>query len=159
VNNLEPQDISFSKYYDGFIGPKGEFYIVKLRRNTMSLTGHNEWAEEFIKVNKLMTPKLSQSYSMLLALSKLNGHAEYLIHCFGFVYYSHDPIYYKPIIILPKIKIFGNKANSSQMETLYNIMKINNEHPENIELFIDSNIDTYIGLDEIGGNLNGNKRF
>ena len=84
MNNLEPQDISFSKYYDGFIGPKGEFYIVKLRRNTMRLTGHNEWAEEFIKVNKLMTPKLSQSYSMLLALSKLNGHAEYLIHCVGF---------------------------------------------------------------------------
>lgn len=148
--NFEPQDIKKCTRYDGFISPNGDYYIVKERRNSMSMIGHNEWAKEYMKIKNLRTFQINQSYSMLLALSKLNGPAEYLIHCFGFIYYSHDPILYKPIIILPKKSIFGLTATSSQMDSLYEIMTLNHEHPENLLIFIDSNIDSYCGLDEGG---------
>lgn len=151
--NFEPQDITMCKKYEGFIDRDGNYYIVKERRNAMSKLGHNEWANQFMKEKNLKNFQISQTYSMLLALSKLNGPAEYLIHCFGYVYYSHDTLVYKPIIILPKKQIFGLSATSSQMETLYEIMLLNNEHPENLEIFVDSNIDEYYGLDEIGGKI------
>ena len=152
--NFEPQEIKMGIKYDGFIAPNGDFYIVKEKRNSMSLVGHNEWAQQYMKIKKLKNFQAQQTYSMLLALSKLNGPAEYLIHCFGFVYYSHDPLLYKPIIILPNKAIFGYSATSYQLETLYDIMLLNKEKPEKIELFTDSNIYEYSGLDEeFGGRI------
>lgn len=148
--NFEPQDVTLCKRYDGFIAPNGDYYIVKERRNTMSRIGHNEWAEEYLKEKKLQTSESSKSYSMLLALSQLRGPAEILIHCYGFVYYSHDPFLYKPIVLLPKPKIFGNRATSSQMDTLFEVMLLNNEDPLNLEIFVDSNIYEYNGLEERG---------
>lgn len=150
--NFEPQDISLCTKYDGFIDKYGNYYIVKEKRSTNSLLGHNEWAEQYMKEKKLNVTQFNQTYSMLLALSKLNGPAEFLIHCYGYAYYSHDPILYKPIIMLPNPHISGNSATSDQIEALFKIMLFNNENPYNKEILIDSNIYEYSGLDEeIGG--------
>lgn len=47
--NFEPQDISLCTKYDGFIDKYGNYYIVKEKRSTNSLLGHNEWAEQYMK--------------------------------------------------------------------------------------------------------------
>ena len=71
---------------------------------------HNKWAEQFMKENLNISDfKLNPSVSMLLCLSKMNGPAEILIHCFGFVYYSHDALMYKPIIKIPNPIYFKEK--------------------------------------------------
>lgn len=148
--NFEPQDIALCTKYDGFIDKLGNYYIVKERRKSSLSSGHNEWAEQYMKHNKLNL--IGKTYSMLLSLSKLRCPADYLIHCFGFAYYSHDSLLYKPIIMLPNPNYFGNRATSEQIETLFQVMLFNKENPYNKEILIDSNIYEYSGLDEeIGG--------
>ena len=106
-----------------------------------------------MKNKKIKVSYFNQTYSMLLSLSKLKGPADYLIHCCGYVYYSHDPIFLKPIILLPKPEYAGKKASPSQIESLYKIMLINNENPLDKEILIDSNIYEYTGLDDMEGKV------
>lgn len=141
-------DVANYNKYDGFFDQEGRFYKVKLRRSSMFSNGHNEWAEQYMKEHNMSKLDIPHTYSALLNLSKLNGPAEVLINCYGFAYYGHDPIYYKPIIILPDPKIAGYKATSEQIESLFKIMLLNNEKPYNKEILIDSNILIYNGLDE-----------
>lgn len=127
-NKYYDDEIDNSAKYDGFIGPKGEYYRVKKRNDKNLNFGHNEWAESYIKKYNLYSNFfINQTYSALLALSKVNGPAESLIHLFGFVYYSHDLLFHKPIIISPNESLAGHKINDYQKDMLYKIMKKNNE--------------------------------
>ena len=110
--DFKPYDDALSALgYDGFIDRYGNFYkVCKKRKKGMEDT-HNEWAEKFIKEKlNIKDFKFNPTTSALFTLTKLSGPAEVLIHCFGYVYYSHDPIYYKPIIKLPNPKISNYKA-------------------------------------------------
>lgn len=142
-------DANQVKDYDGFIDKLGNFYKVCKRNKKIYEDSHNKWAEQFIKEKLNISDfKLNPSVSMLLCLSKMNGPAEILIHCFGFVYYSHDPIYLKPIIKVPNPKIASYKVTKEQLDMLSMVMLLNNEDI-NIPIFFDDNEEySYCGLDD-----------
>ena len=108
--------------YEGFIDRNGYFYKVAKRGENKNRDSHNEWAEVFIKekLNK-KNFKFSPTTSALFTLTRLSGPAEILIHCFGYVYYSHDPDYYKPIIKVPNPKISNYKATEEQLDMLFSL--------------------------------------
>ena len=126
-------DVTQINRYEGFIDRNGNFYKVCKRgekitdEKGMIRDSHNLWAEAFLK-EKLSVKnfKFNPSVSELFALSSLNGPAEILIHCFGYVYYSHDPIYYKPIIKGPNPKIASYRITEEQLNTLFSVMLLNN---------------------------------
>lgn len=137
------------KDYDGFIDKQGNFYKVALRRNKNNINNHDTWAEKFLKdyIN-ISNLNLDLNYPTIFKLVELKGPSEVLINCLGYVYYSHDPILYKPIIKLPNPKIFGYKATEEQLDMLYNIMLLNKEDI-NIPIFYDEDDEyDYCGLDE-----------
>lgn len=132
-------DVVEVKAYDGFIDTNGNFYKVCKRREKNIKDSHNEWATHFIKEKlNIKKFKFNPTTSALFTLATLGGPAEVLIHCFGYVYYSHDPFYYKPIIKLPNPKIANYKVTEEQLNTLYSIMTMNKENT-NISLFFDDN--------------------
>ena len=127
--------------FEGFIDRNGYFYKVAKRGEKITdekgriRDSHNLWAEAFLKEKMNITEfKFNPTASALFTLTKLNGPAEILIHCFGYIYYSHDPIYFKPIIKAPNQKIANYKATEEQLNTLYSIMFLNKEDT-NISIF------------------------
>lgn len=143
-------DINLCHRFDGFIAPDGSYYKVKPKNSKdMFIDSHNTWAQKYIteklKVSEL---KIRTTHSMLFGLNQINGPAEILIHYFGYVYYSHDPIYYKPIIKLPDNKIAGYNVTEEQLDTLFQIMILNDEKPYDSDIFFDNNINDYSGLDQ-----------
>ncbi len=149
--------LDFNKYddavvvkdYDGFIDKDGNYYKVVLRREKSFKDSHNIWAENFLKENiDINSLKLDLTYSTIFKLVELRGPAEVLINCLGFVYYSHDPISYKPIIKLPNPNVFGHRATEEQIDMLFNIMTYNQEDI-NIPIFYgDDDQYEYCGLDD-----------
>lgn len=141
--------------YEGFIDRNGYFYKVSKRgakitdENGKIRDSHNKWAEVYLKQKKNMKDfKFNPTASALFTLTKLNGPAEILIHCFGYVYYSHDPIYYKPIIKVPNPKVANYKATEEQLNMLYSIMLLNRENT-NIDIFFeDEDINDYYARDD-----------
>ena len=71
-----------------------------------------------------------------------------MINCLGFVYYSHDPIYYKPIVKIPNPKIFGKTVTDEQLDMLCNIMLCNKENIDIPILYGDTNEYEYCGLED-----------
>lgn len=142
-------DVIETKGYDGFIDQRGYFYKVCPKNKKASEDSHNTWAEAYMREKLKMTDfKINNNISMLLGISKLNGPAEVLINCFGYVYYSHDPVYHGPIIKLPDPKIAKYKVTSEQLDTLYMIMVMNNENTD-IPIFLDDSEEyTYCDSDE-----------
>lgn len=131
-------DIAECINYDGFFDPIGSYYKVKLRNSNMMEDSHNNWAEEYIKKNfNTQNINVRSTYSFLYGLTKLNGPAEILVHIFGFVYYSHNPINHQPIIIVPDEKIMGNKVTKEQLDSLFEMMIFNNERPFDNEIFME----------------------
>ena len=140
--------------YEGFIDRNGNFYKVCKRgqkitdENGIVRDSHNLWAEAFLKEKlNIKDFKFNPSISALLALSSISGPAETLIHCFGYVYYSHDPIYFKPIIKAPNPKIANYKVTEEQLDTLFSIMIMNKEDT-NIEIFFDEDVYDYCGSEQ-----------
>lgn len=122
--------------YDGFIGPNGEFYRVKKRNQTSLETTHITWSDAYIKFNKNMfNTIMSPSYSMLLMISKLKTKQNILIHAFGYLYYSHEHLLRTPIIISPNPIYNAKSVTKEQLDTLFQIMEKNNEHPLQHEIF------------------------
>lgn len=85
--------------------------------------------------------------SLLFGLSRISGPASLLVHCYGFVYYSHEPIYQKPIIILPNEKIAGHRVTEEQLNSLFEMMIINRENPCDNPIFFNDDDIEYNGLD------------
>ena len=130
--------------YDGFIDRLGNFYKVGLKSKKGYNDTHNVWAQKFMN-EKLSIKDFkfnSKTTSALLALLTISGPAEMLVNCYGFVYYSHDPIYYQPIIKLPDPKIANFKATEEQLNMLFSIMLIHRENT-NISIFMDEDCYTY----------------
>ena len=145
-------DVMDVRGYDGFIDKFGNFYKVGLKSKKGYNDTHNEWAEQFIKEKLCIKEfKFNPTTSALFTLAKLRGPAEILVNCFGYVYYSHDPIYYNPIIKLPNPKIANLRATEEQYNTLFSIMLLHNENTNIPVLFDeeiyshpdDSNVDGY----------------
>lgn len=135
--------------YDGFIDQKGNFYKVCPKRKKSSSDSHNLWAEAYMREKfKISDFKISNDISTLLALSKLSGPAEVLINCFGYIYYSHDPFYYAPIIKLPNPKISKYTATKEQLDMLYEIMYLNNENVDIPIFYEDNKTYDYCDIDE-----------
>lgn len=141
--------------YEGFIDRDGYFYKVSLRgqkvvdENGVIRDSHNKWAEHFLREKmNIQDFKFNPTASALFTLTKLRGPAEILIHCFGYVYYSHDPYYFKPIIKVPNPKIANFKATKEQLDMLFSLMILNNENT-NIGIFFDEEDDIdYLGQDD-----------
>ena len=109
---------------------------------------HNKWAEVYLKEKlNIKNFKFNQTASALLTLAALNGPSEILIHCFGYVYYSHDPIYFKPIIKIPDPKIANYKVTEEQLDMLFYLMILNKENTNIPIFFNDEDID-YLGRDD-----------
>lgn len=142
-------DVLLYHKYDGFISPDGKYYKVKLRKSDMRRDSHNHWAQKFIEEKLNVSElKIRTTCSMLYGLSQINGPAEILVHYFGYIYYSHDPIYYKPIIKLPNHKIAGHKATERQLDALFELMLINNEKPLENKIFLDEEENEYNDIDQ-----------
>ena len=149
--------MDFNKYddvidmigYDGFIDKSGNFYRVGLKRKKGLKNTHNDWAEKFMK-EKLNTTyfNFNPTVSALLTLSKLSGPTDILVDCFGYVYYSHDPIYYNPIIKLPDPKICDQKATEEQLVSLFMLMTLHKENTD-IPIFYDDETFDYSDIDNM----------
>lgn len=138
-------DLIEIKDYDGFISPEGYFYKVKKRRSNVG--DHNVWAEQFIRENNgKIDLNLKDNVSMLFSLSKLSGPSDILVHLYGYIYYSHDGLLYKPIIKLPNRILFNKSASNEALDMLFDILIINNEKAAIKSIFEDENL-TYSGLD------------
>ena len=137
------------KNYDGFIDRDGNFYKVGLRTKKDGSDSHNIWAETYIREKlNFKDVKLNVTTSTIFTLVSLSGPAEILINCFGYVYYSHDPIFYRPIIKIPNPKIANYKVTEEQLNMLYMIMTYNRENTDISILNGDDNVCDYCGLDD-----------
>lgn len=151
-------DMTKMRGYDGYIDPNGNFYRVKQRLK--STCNHEIWAEEYLKKNPTKYNDIKVEESLILNLVNLRTCTEKLIHLYGFVYYGHDDLLYKPIIILPNPKMFGKRATEEQMDALYSLLLVNKENI-NIPIFEGDTLE-YIGLEdreEVNYDENSYKRF
>ena len=139
-------DASLIHNYEGFIDKLGNFYKVCHRKDSKNRDSHNVWAESYLK------NKFKDNYLELdLKKNQLNSTAEILINVYGFVYYSHDPIYYKPILKIPNPKIAKQKVTKEQLDMLFMIMTYNNENTNIPILFGEENVYSYCGMEDDKG--------
>lgn len=132
------------KGYDGFIDPEGDFYRVKKLGSNDG--DHNLWAQNYFeKTLGTKVPFVGSNVSLMLSIAKLNGPSDFLIHMYGFIYYSHDGLLYKPIVKLPNTKLFGKNASSKSLDTLFNIALVNDELEIVQSIFEDGEV-SYNGL-------------
>ena len=144
-------DVVEIKNYNGFIDRLGNFYKISDKKSKFNSNSHNEWAEAFLKEKlDVKNFKVRPTTSMLLALSKLNGPASILINCFGYVYYSHDPFIYAPIIKAPDPHVANFKITEEQIDMLFKIMLYNMENTDVLMDFEEGTIIDYCGIDERG---------
>lgn len=151
-------NIDFNKYddvvkikdYEGFIDSRGYFYKVALRKDGVRKIDHNLWAEEYLINNVHLFKNIHYDNSGLFTLSQVSCPSDFLVNILGFVYYSHDTDYNKPIIKIPNPKYNGCIMTKQQDEILYEIMMINNEHPENNPIFLTDDTYSYVGMNERG---------
>jgi len=148
-------NLDFNKYdditdiinYDGFIDQNGYFYKVSLRTNKNVPIDHNLWADAYIKSHGDKFRKCNFTSSTLFTLSQISSPVDVLVHIYGFVYYSHGSEYHRPIIKIPNPMYNNCTMTRSQDELLYNIMLLNNEHPENNPIFVEDDVFEYgLGL-------------
>lgn len=146
-------NLDFNKYdnivdmvgYNGFIDRYGNFYKVSKTIDNNVRDSHNSWASEYLKEElDVRQFKFNPTNSALIELLNLSGPAEILVNCFGYVYYSHDFAFHKPIIKLPNPKIANYKVTEEQLNVLFFLMRLNKENV-NIPIFTEEDIYTYEG--------------
>lgn len=135
-------NFAIAEYFDGFIGPQGDYYHVKPMGQSDDF--HNVWAEQYIKL------LCDKDYNDYFKLPGISDFTDLLVNIFGFIYYNHDCKSLQPIIKLPNHGIAGKRTTNNQIETLIEIMLINNEDPLHKEFVIDADIFYYNGLDNGG---------
>lgn len=139
-------DILKIKDYDGFISPDGYFYKVKKHREENK--DHNLWAKAFLEKYGMNLELKLDTDSLIFQLSSFRGGpSDSLVQLYGYIYYSHDGMFYKPIIQLPNPKLFGKRATEDSLDMLYNILLINDEKKAIDAIFRD-NVLSYTELDE-----------
>ena len=134
--------------YNGFIDRLGNFYrVCKIKSGNIN-DSHNEWAIEYLKkVHNVNDLKFSPTNSALIELINLSGPAELLVNCFGFVYYSHDFIFHKPVIRLPNPKVANYKATEEQLNILFFLMRFSGEITD-IPIFNEEDVYSYEGQND-----------
>ena len=112
--------------YDGFIAPNGDFYIVS-EKNKHSPT-HFEWADYFVTHKTNYIKNLANpSGSFLYTISRLKTKQDILIHFYGFIYYGHDLVLRKPILIYPNYSINNMEITNFQHDVLWKVLYTNDE--------------------------------
>ncbi len=144
--DFHPYKLELAEFYDGFIDPNGHYYRVKVKGEDNNY--HDLWAEQYIR--HASTVDLSIDLSSFSKLREINNFTDYLVNVLGFAYYNHGSIFMQPIIKLPNPDIAQKKATSDQIETLFQIMTINNEHPLSTNFLIDARMFYYNGLEDGG---------
>ena len=135
-------------HYNGFIDQDGNFYKVSPKSHSKSRVDHNLWAREYVKAHGDRFSRMDFSASGLFTLSQISSEVDVMVHIYGFVYYSHDSLYCKPIIKCPDPKYNNFLMSRKQEELLYNIMLLNEEQPYNNPIFNNDNVYKYIGLND-----------
>lgn len=131
VNLTGYTDSVFVKRSDLFIDQFGLYYQVR-KTISKSNINHNIWAIEYLK---------SINDNIEYALSP----AEVLVHKYGFLYYSHDELVYKPIIKISNPKYFGTYSSEEQLDSLLEIMILNGENPFNVPMIMgEDNVYDYV---------------
>lgn len=134
--------------YNGFIDQDGYFYKVSPKNHDNTEIEHNLWARAYVKTHGDKFRRMDFSASGLFTLSQISSEVDVLVHIYGFVYYSHDSLYTKPIIKVPDPKYNNFIKSKYQEDMLFNIMLINNENPFENPIFTDDTVYTYVGLNE-----------
>ncbi len=119
---------------DLFIDQNGLYYQVK-KTISKSQINHNIWATEYLKsINDNLEYYISPS--------------EVLIHKYGFLYYGHDELLYKPIVKIANPLFFNKRASEQQLDSLFEIMYLNNEDPYKVPMLIgEENVYDYVEIE------------
>lgn len=119
---------------DLFIDQDGLFYQVKKTISKSSIN-HNIWAIEYLKsINDNLKYYISPT--------------EVLIHKYGFLYYGHDELLYKPIIKITNPLYFDKHVSDKQLDSLFEIMYLNNEDPYKVPMLMgEENVYDYIEIE------------
>ena len=134
--------------YNGFIDQEGYFYKVSRKDHSKFEIDHNLWAREYVKTHGNRFRRMDFSASGLFTLSQISSEVDVMVHIYGFVYYSHDTCYYKPIIKVPDPKYNKLIKTKQQEELLFNIMLLNGENPFDNPIFNDDTVYSYDGWND-----------
>lgn len=134
--------------YNGFIDQEGNFYKVSRKNHPKSKIDHNLWAREYVRTHGDRFRRMDFSASGLFTLSQISSEVDVMVHIYGFVYYSHDDYYYKPIIKVPDPKYNKLMKSKQQDDLLFNIMLLNNEDPFHNPIFTSDTVYSYDGLND-----------
>lgn len=125
--------------HDLFIDKDGKYYKIK-RTVSKDNTSHNIWARDFL----LRRGEVN--------LSKNLNDVELLIHKYGFTYYSHDGLLYKPIIKIPNPIYYKRTVTDEQIDSLIEIMLLNGENPFKVPFINkEDNIYDYVEINNESG--------
>ena len=149
-------EFDFNKYddlldicnYNGFIDQNGYFYKVSPKFHNRSNVDHNLWARTYVKEHGDRFRRMDFTASGLFTLSQISSEVEVMVHIYGFVYYSHDDLYHKPIIKCPDPKYNKFIMTRSQEDLLFEIMFLNDEDPFNNPIFSCDDVYSYVGLND-----------
>ncbi len=133
--------------YNGFIDQDGYFYKVSSKNHTDAKVDHNLWSRAYVKAHGDRFRRMDFSASGLFTLSQISSEVDVMVHIYGFVYYSHDDVYSKPIIKVPDPKYNKFTKSKYQDDMLFSIMLLNNEDPFSNPIFMDDKVYSYIGLE------------
>lgn len=141
-------DVAEVYNYNGFIDQDGYFYKVSPKNHGNTEIEHNLWARMYVKAHGDRFRRMDFSASGLFTLSQISSEVDVLVHIYGFVYYSHDDLYMKPIIKVPDPKYNHFTKSKYQEDILFSLMLINNENPFENPIFTDDTTYAYVGLNE-----------
>ena len=149
------KDASMVTRSDLFIDQKGLYYQIK-KTISSSKINHNIWANAYINEQNekripvdLNSPDYLEQIMQAKERIKNLSPAEYLIHKYGFLYYSHDELLYKPIIKIANPAYYKMRASDEQLDSLFEIMVLNHENPFNVPMLMgDTNVYDYVEVME-----------
>ncbi len=134
--------------YDGYIDQHGMFYKVKKmgkainNSNICREDSHNLWASAYLEKQNFDYKELfNLRNSLIYNIEYLKTPNDILVDVYGFVYYSHDTEYYKPIIIKPNYKINGKSISKEQKNLLFDLLLLRDEYNQSTEDFIENSVE------------------